>query len=235
MVKKMDGNFGNEKSFLSFAPEFEDMEIADRIKQKAHDLVMQYGIRSVSMDDIAGALGMSKKTIYQYFADKDELVEAVIKNVIEHNRDACMKDKAAAKDAIHEVFLAIEMMQEMFANMNPSIINDMEKFHPKAYAVFHEHKYNFLHKVLKENIERGIAEELYRPDIDTEVLIKARLETMLLPFNQQVYPKNKFRLIEVEIALTEHFLFGLSSAKGHKLILKYQQERIKKYGHDKRN
>lgn len=235
MAKKTDGNFGNENSFLSFASEIEDMEIADRIKQKAHDLVMQYGIRSVSMDDIASALGMSKKTIYQYFADKDELVQAVIKSVIEHNRDACMLDKATAKDAVHEVFLAIEMMQEMFANMNPSIINDMEKFHPKAYAVFHEHKYNFLHKVLKENIERGIAEELYRPGIATEVLIKARLETMLLPFNQQVYPKNKFRLIDVEIALTEHFLFGLASAKGHKLILKYQLERIKKYGHDKRN
>lgn len=231
MAKNPDGNFGNIKSFHSFAPAFlKFMEAADRIKQKAHDLVMQYGIRSVSMDDIATALGMSKKTIYQYFSDKDELVEAVIKDKIECNQADCLKDKQAARDAIHEVFLAIEMMQEMFANMNPSIISDMEKFHPKSYAIFHQHKYNFLYKVLKENIERGIAEELYRPDIDAEVLIKARLETMMLPFNQLVYPKNKYRLIDVEIALTEHFLFGLASAKGHKLILKYQQERIKKYG-----
>lgn len=234
MVKKVDGNFGNEKSFHSFALQLMTMEPADRIKQKAHDLVMQYGIRSVSMDDIAGALGMSKKTIYQYFADKDELVEAVIKDKIHENQGICLKDKATAKDAIHEVFLAIEMMQEMFANMNPSIISDMEKFHPKTYAIFHQHKYNFLFKVFSENIERGIREELYRPDIDTDILIKARLETMMLPFNQQVYPKNKYRLIDVEIALTEHFLFGLSSAKGHKLILKYQQERIKKYGHEKK-
>jgi TetR/AcrR family transcriptional regulator, cholesterol catabolism regulator len=210
------------------------METADRIKLKAHDLVMQYGIRSVSMDDIATALGMSKKTIYQYFSDKDELVEAVIKDKIKFNQAHCLKDKGSAKDAVHEVFLAIEMMQEMFANMNPSIISDMEKFHPKAYAMFHEHKYNFLYKVLKENIARGIAEELYRPGMDAEILIKARLETMFLPFNQQVYPQNKFRLVDVEIALTEHFLFGLASSKGHKLILKYQQERIKKYGHEKR-
>ena len=88
--------------------------------------------------------------------------------------------------------------------------------------------------MLKLNIARGISEELYRPDIEVEILIKARLETMMLPFNQQVYPKNKFRLVDVEIALTEHFLFGLSSAKGHKLILKYKQERIKKYEHEKR-
>lgn len=223
-----------KKVSIVLPPQLMNMEIADRIKQKAHDLLMQYGIRSVSMDDIATSLGMSKKTIYQYFSDKDELVEAVIKDKIECNQADCLKDKHTAKDAIHEVFLAIEMMQEMFANMNPSIITDMEKFHPKTYALFHQHKYNFLYKVFKENIERGMAEELYRPDINAEILIKARLETMMLPFNQLVYPKSKYRLIDVEIELTEHFLFGLASAKGHKLILKYQQERIKKNGNEKK-
>ncbi len=213
-------------------PFMTDMDTAVRIKQKAHELVMQYGIRSVSMDDIAGALGISKKTIYQYFADKDELVEAVIKDSIEDSQNCCLHDKAIAKDAIHEVFLAMEMMQEMFEEMNPSIIYDMEKFHPKAYAVFHQHKYNFLYQVLKDNLTRGIQEEIYRADINIEVLIKARLETMMLAFNQQIFPKNKFSLVEVEIHLTEHFLFGLASLKGHKLILKYQQDRTKKNSND---
>jgi AcrR family transcriptional regulator len=200
----------------------------ERIKQKAHDLVMQYGIRTVSMDDIAGALGMSKKTIYHYFADKDELVEAIIADKIKHSQDACLQDKNQAKDAIHEVFLAIEMMQEMFQNMNPAVVFDMEKFHPKAYAHFTEHKYNFLYKVLKENIERGIKEELYRTDVDADIVVKARLENLMLSFNQKIFPKNKYSLVHVETQLTEFFLFGLASQKGYKLILKYQQERIKK-------
>ncbi len=215
-------------------PIMADQETGERIKQKAHDLVMQYGIRSVSMDDIAGALGISKKTIYQYFADKDELVEAVIKYKIDENQQCCIKDKSTAKDAVHEVFLAIEMMQEMFANMNPSIIHDLEKFHLKAYAIFHEHKYNFLYKVLKENIERGIAEGMYRTDIDADIIVKARLESMMMAFNQQVFPKAKYSLVEVETRLTEHFLFGLASQKGHKIILKYQQERQKNNFNDKK-
>ncbi len=217
---------------IVLCPIFDAMEITDRIKLKAHDLVMQYGIRSVSMDDIASGLGMSKKTIYQYFTDKDELVEAVIKDVITGNQAGCIKDREQAKDAVHEVFLAMEQMQEMFADMNPSIVNDLEKFHPKAYAVFHEHKYNFLFKVLSDNISRGIREELYRDDMEVEVLIKSRLECMMLPFNQQIFPKNKYRLIDVEVALTEHFLFGLATLKGHKMIVKYQQERIKKHSND---
>ncbi len=224
--------FATQKVSIVLQPIMADTGTAARIKQKAHDLVMQYGIRSVSMDDIAGALGISKKTIYQYFADKDELVEAVIKDKIGESEDCCINDKAIAKDAIHEVFLAMEMMQEMFESMNPSIIYDMEKFHPKAYVIFHQHKYKFLYKVLKENLNRGIQEQLYRADINVEVLIKARLETMMLGFNQQIFPKNKFNLIEVETQLTEHFLFGLASQKGHKLILKYQQGRIKKNSND---
>jgi AcrR family transcriptional regulator len=212
-----------------------DTVTIDRIKLKAHNLVMQYGIRSVSMDDIAAALGMSKKTIYQYFADKDALVEAVITDKIKYNQECCLKDRSAANDAIHEVFLAIEMMQEMFQNMNPSVIHDMEKFHPKSFTIFTQHKYNFLYKILKENIERGIREEFYREDINIDIIVKARLEAMMLAFNQQVFPKNKYSLVHVETQITEHFLFGLATQKGHKLILKYQQERLKKISNDTKN
>ena len=212
-----------------------ESDTKERIKQIAHDLVMQYGIRSVSMDDIASKMGISKKTIYLYFADKDELVAAVIKDKIQFNQQCCLKDKAVAKDAVHEVFLAMQMMQEMFENMNPSIINDLEKFHPKAFATFQEHKYNFLFVTLKQNIERGIKEDLFRNDFDIDVVVKARLECMMLSFNQQVFLKLKFKLVDIETQLTEHYLFGLATLKGHKLILKYQQDRSQKMNSYEKN
>jgi TetR/AcrR family transcriptional regulator, cholesterol catabolism regulator len=189
---------------------------------------MQYGVRSITMDEIALQMGVSKKTIYQYYADKDELVDAVMVDEINFNQDCCLKDRERAKDAIHEVFLAIQMMQEMFQNMNPSILFELEKYYPRSFEKFLHHKYSFLHKVLKENIERGIKEELYRNEVDIEILVKARLESMMLPFNQQVFPKNKFSLIKVETELTTHFLYGLATLKGYKLITKYQQESINK-------
>ena len=209
------------------------METIDRIKQKAHDLVMQYGIRSVSMDDIAGALGMSKKTIYQFFADKDELVEAVIADKLHHNQLCCMQDKERAKDAVHEIFLAIEMMQEVFQEMNPAVMYDLEKFHPKAYKKILEHKYQFLYKLLSDNLQWGITDGWYREDINIDILVKARLECMLLAFNQQLFPKSRYKLVEVETQLTEQFLYGLATQKGHKLISKYQQDRLKKQRNEK--
>ncbi|MGC4100517.1 TetR/AcrR family transcriptional regulator [Ferruginibacter sp.] len=200
----------------------------DRIKQKAHDLFMQYGVRSVTMDEIAVQMGVSKKTIYQYYADKDELVDAVMVDVIKHNQDCCMKDRDSAKDAVHEVFLAIDMMQEMFQNMNPIILFELEKYYPKSFEKFKQHKYSFLYKVMRENIDRGIAEEIYRNDLDIDVLIKLRLETMMMPFNQLIFPKNKYNMLKVEIELTLNFIFGMATVKGHKLITKYQQDRTKK-------
>ncbi|MEI8060349.1 MAG: TetR/AcrR family transcriptional regulator, partial [Ferruginibacter sp.] len=143
----------------------------------------------------------------------------------------CLKDKQLAKDAIHEIFLAIEMMQEMFQNMNPSILFELEKYYPKSFERFKQHKYTFLYQVLKENLERGIAEELYRNDIDIDIMIKLRLETMIMPFNQVLFPKNKYSLIKVTTEFTTNFLFGVASVKGHKLIIKYEQERTKIYEH----
>jgi TetR/AcrR family transcriptional regulator, cholesterol catabolism regulator len=205
------------------------MEVKERIRQKAHDLFMQYGVRSVTMDDIAAALGISKKTLYQFYADKDELVEAVMGDIIEFNQSSCLRDKQTAKDAIHEVFLAIEMMQEMFRDMNPSILYELQKYHSKAFEKFLQHKHTFMYKVFVENIERGIKEELFRPDVNIEILVKTRLETIMLAFNQAVFPKSKYRLIDVETELTEHYLFSLATLKGHKQIEKYKQERTKKY------
>jgi AcrR family transcriptional regulator len=76
------------------------MEIKDRIKEKAHEMVMLYGFRSVSMDDIANALCMSKKTIYQYYADKDELVDAVVEDELSKTQHDCETCKINSKDAV---------------------------------------------------------------------------------------------------------------------------------------
>ena len=116
----------------------------------------------------------------------------------------------------------------MFQNMNPTILFELEKYYPKSFEKFKQHKYSFLYKVMKENLDRGVAEELYRDNIDTDILIKLRLETMMLPFNQSLFPKTKYSLLKVEIAFTTHFIFGLATIKGHKLITKYQQDRTKK-------
>ncbi len=208
------------------------MEMQDRILQKAADLFITYGIRSITMDEIALHLGISKKTIYQYYEDKNELVSAVIIRILDHNRSCCEGYKTKAKNAIHEVFLAMEMVQEMFENMNPSMLYDLEKYHPVAFERFKQYKNNFLSRVIKQNLEWGMKEELYRDDVNADITTIIRLETLMLPFSGHVFPRAKFNMAEVQQQLIEQFLFGIASSKGYKLILKYKEERIKNKSHE---
>ena len=188
---------------------------------------MRYGVHSVSMDDIAAQLGMSKKTLYQYYTDKEELVDVVLSALLENNRRQCLADRQKAENAIHEIFQAFDMMQEIFTNMNPSIVFDLEKYHPAVYKKFQQHKQIFLYQVIRQNLERGINEEVYRPEINVDVLTRFRIESMMLAFNSEIFPANRTQLLSIQEEILEHFLYGLSAIKGQKLIQKYKQQRKK--------
>ena len=203
------------------------MELRERILLKAHDLFHKYGIRSVTMDEIASQLGMSKKTIYQSFADKDELVDATLQQHIDSNKCRCEEDKLKAENAVHEIFLTIDMLEELLADMSPSIFYDLEKFHPKTFAKVTHHRNQYLYKVVKSNLEWGISEDLYRSEIDVEIVTKIRVETMFLPFNQILFPQNKYSLVQVEKETMELFLYGVATTKAHKMINKYKEQRFK--------
>ncbi len=211
-----------------------DTDTGLRIKQNAHELFMQYGLRSVSMDDIASSLGISKKTIYLYYADKDELVDAVVDAEFTKNERICEYDKLHSKNAIEEIFLAMDMVAEMLSSMNPSLVFDMQKYYPKAFQKFHKHKNDYLYNVIKDNIVRGINEELYRPELRVDTIARFRVESIMIPFNPEFYNKMKYNLAEIEEEFIIHFLFGMASPKGYKMIVKYQQERINKSNNAKK-
>jgi TetR/AcrR family transcriptional regulator, cholesterol catabolism regulator len=201
------------------------MDVNERIQVKAHELFMQFGIRSVSMDDIASHLGMSKKTIYQYFADKDELVDAVIQAEIQDMQSDCMDFRKEAKDAVHEIFMTMEGIVEQLRHVNPVVIYDLEKFHFEAYQKFKAHKDKFLIKVIRENLEWGVREELYRPEINIDIIAQFRVESIMMGFNISALPLGKYNLADVTREILTHFVYGIASAKGVKLIQKYNQQK----------
>ena len=201
----------------------------DRINLVAHELLLQYGIRSISMDDIAAKLGMSKKTIYQFYKDKDELVEEVIGGLIFNNQETCTADKEKADNAIHEIFIAMDLVTEIFRTMNPSVLFDLQKYHPAAFSKFLNHKNEFLLSLIRQNIQRGIDEELYRQEINLEIMSRYRVESMFMPFNPDFVKKAKASLLDIEQEIIMHFLFGLVTLKGYKMVLKYQEKRKNAY------
>lgn len=204
------------------------METQERIVIKAHELFMRYGLRSVSMDEIANHLGMSKKTIYQFYADKDALVEEAIGIEIEKSKTDCTSFQQESENAIHELLLSVGRAMELLKHMNPSLMFDLEKYHPKTYRKFLDHKNKFFYELIKNNLESGIKQELYRSDIDVEILTRFRLATIFLMFDTETFPPSKFTATQIIAEISDNFLYGLVSAKGLKLIQKYKQQRLKK-------
>ena len=196
----------------------------NRILFKARDLMTRHGVKHVTMDDIAAQLGISKKTIYQFYKDKDALVMAVVNFELEEQALKCQRTQDNADNAVHEMFMILEDIQQMFKSMNPTTMNELAKYYPEAFLRIQTHKDVFMHKIIKTNMIKGIEQGLYRKEIDPEILAIYRLETSFVPFNAQIYPFSKFDIGKVTLQIIENFIYGVMSIKGIELMEKYKQQ-----------
>ncbi len=202
----------------------EESDIKDKILKGAMELFLKYGVRSVSMDDIARHLSVSKKTIYQYFADKDDVVTLVAQNHLEKGRSEFESLREISKNAVDELVRISSCLKKDMQEMNPSLLFDLKKYHAKAWNVWLEHKYKYIHDSVVRNLLQGMEEGYYRKEIRPEVLAVVRIELVQLGFDEGAFPRDQFNLAEVQLQIFDHFIYGLLTEKGRKLYEKSKQE-----------
>jgi AcrR family transcriptional regulator len=198
------------------------MEIKERILNHSTTLFLRDGIKSVSMDDIAASMAMSKKTLYKWFENKDQIVLAVMSKHLSKAQGECTTVAAGAANAVEEMLTISRWADEQFSDIHPSIFNDLKKYHPAAWDLFGEHKNTFILDQITKILRRGMAEGLFRPDLDVEVLARLSLAQIELAFDPVLYPTSQFSPVRVNRVFDEHFLLGVASLKGHKLINAYR-------------
>jgi AcrR family transcriptional regulator len=203
------------------------MDVKERIQEKASELFRRYGVKSITMDEIASQLGISKKTIYQYFADKEELVASVMEQKIRESQDDCMSTLGVSENAIHQEFLVQDKFLEHLKELNPVAIHDMEKFHPAIFAKFSQHRNTFLREMVARNLRQGMEEGLYRADLRPDILSEFRVNSIYLSLSPDYFKGSAFGLTELQQELFVHYIFGIASEEGNKLIHRYLHERQK--------
>ncbi len=203
-------------------PHMEEINIKEKIQKGAEDLFMRYGVRSISMDDIARHLSVSKKTLYQHFADKEDIVTMTCKAHLGRHEHEFKSIQKTARNAIEELTQLSVCLKRNVQDMNPSLLFDLQKYHPKAWNVWLNHKNKFIRESVVRNLKQGIEEGYFRPEIDSEVIAAVRLELVQVAFNEEIFPSERFRLPEVQMQIFDHFVFGLVTDKGRKLYLKYK-------------
>jgi AcrR family transcriptional regulator len=194
----------------------------DRIIQGGEELFLQAGIKSVTMDDIAKHLGMSKKTIYQFFSDKNELVKALIKKKLEDDECHMQMIIQSGSNVIEEMINMMKWSEEMFSKINPIVIHDLQKYHSEAWNEFQKFKSNVVVKTLEQLLTKGIEQGYIRPDLDVKVLAKMRVSQVEMGFNASIFPIAEFNPWKVQSQMLEHFNYGVCTLKGFQLINKYK-------------
>ncbi|RZK39721.1 MAG: TetR/AcrR family transcriptional regulator [Pedobacter sp.] len=207
---------GNERRIL--------LDVKDYIITEADVLFGQYGFKSVTMDDIAKHLGISKKTIYLHFADKDELVTELLEGKLNNHSNCLVTNFEQAHDAVHEVFLGITQINDWLNTLNAKLFYDLQKYHPKAWLKFKKFKEQHLTKGVITNLNRGIKEGLYRENLNIDIIAQIRLDHGNIIFNQHdQYMMNKYSMDEVMKEVTYHFLYGICSKEGIIRINEYKE------------
>jgi len=188
--------------------------VKERILQSALNLFWRYGIKSVTMDDIARDLGISKRTIYQHFSDKEAILEQVIEGEIKSQKCELQKLDEKASNPIEQIIYASGQMRDTLANMNPTLLYDLKKYYPKAWNLFQSYKKEHLIKNIRDNLSEGIKLGFYRPDIDVEIFSLLRIEQTVMAFDPTIFPLKNFSMMHIQMQFLLHFLRGILSEKG---------------------
>ncbi len=196
------------------------VEAKEKILQGAETLFMRYGIKTITMDDIAKDLAVSKKTIYQYFPDKDALVHELMAEKLKEDERDFKAVVQKASNVIDELFGYMKLMTTIFSTVNPVVFYDMQKYHPKSWQLFEQFKTGFIYNMVEESIERGKKQGLVRTDINAKIIARLRVQEIELGFNPLIFPPDKYKILDVQLAFIEHFLYGICTLKGHKQINK---------------
>jgi AcrR family transcriptional regulator len=210
-----------KNSFLGIFSYFCRMNIdLKNVLLKARELYMKYGIKSISMDDVARELGISKKTLYQYVTDKDDLVGKFIDNEIFLRQEQICKCFRIGYNAIEELFEISMFMNRLIRDQNPATDYDLRKYYPHHYQRMVKTRREKMYNYILLNLKKGIEEGLYRDDMNKEIIAKFYLSRSENIHFNELFTVEEFTSIKLFIELLTYHIRGIATRKGINVLEK---------------
>ena len=195
-------------------------EIKNNILQKVTALFFRYGIKSVTMDDIARELGMSKKTLYQFFENKNDLITQMFQLEEERDIDITKCILAEADNAVDELMGFAKHGIDEFAKImsSPTIVYDLQKYYREIWDNFEAGINQRIYDGTKANIERGKKEGLYRLDIDADIVAKFYVRQTMSILDEDSFPVKHYNKIRLFTQYLIYHINGIATPKGKELF-----------------
>ncbi len=185
-----------------------------KILAKVRCLYLKYGIKSVTMDDVAHELGISKKTLYQYVKDKNDLVEHVVALEIEEGPMSPKNAHWENLNAIEEMLEVHKIVDRMVKTHNPSTEYDLKKYYPEEYQKIQKVRRERIYNFILNNIRKGKKEGLYREELNEEYITKLHVSRVEYAFDNDIFTTDEMSSSNLFYEVFIYHIRGIANDKG---------------------
>lgn len=193
------------------------MNINPTLLIKTEKIFLQRGFKSVTMDDIARELGISKKTLYLSFKNKPDLINQLLHAHFEREKDNCIEITQNSSNAIEQMIFIQQKNYDMLSTMNPIAMFELQKYYPQAWSFFEQYKNEFILDQILNNLEDGKKAGLYRGELKIEIISRLHLKSIDCIF--QIAMENKdMQIVDVLREYFTHYMRGICTEKGLKIL-----------------
>lgn len=190
------------------------MTALENILNGSENLFMKYGIKSITMDEIARELGISKKTLYQHVDNKADLVSKVIKSHFEGEKQFMTEIAEKSDNSVDEMIQIFRHVAQHLRRVSPTVVFDLQRYYPEAWKVQTEFKNQYIHNCISQNIERGIREGFYRKGVNIDIISKFYIHTIEVFTDPEIFPVGEYTFVEIYSQFIQYHLNGLLTDKG---------------------
>ena len=187
---------------------------------KVRELYMKFGIKSITMDDIAGEIGISKKTLYQFVTDKDELVGKFIDHEISLRQQEICNCFKVGFNAIEELFEISLFMNKLMREQNPATEHDLRKYYPHHYQKIVKARREGIYSYILLNLKKGKTEGLYRAEMNEEIIAKLYMSRSEIIHNSDLYTVEELTSVKIYGELLIYHVRGIATEKGIEVLEK---------------
>lgn len=181
---------------------------------KSCKLFQKYGIKSVSMDDIARACGISKKTLYESIKDKTDLVTKVLEQDFHNEGDVFKSHKNSKLNAVDILFIVYKNAVEFFKDFNMSMEYDLKKYYPSLYEKSKKKRRKHIYERMKKNMEQGRLEGFFRDDFNIDIIAKLHVVKVEGLIQSDIFDETDYAIVDIFRELFTHHFMAIATEKG---------------------
>lgn len=194
------------------------MDIKEKIVVSSTQLLLDFGIKGVTMDEVAASIGMSKRTLYEHFKDKKELIEACVENILQQQKHTENTIMDSSTTIFEELFMLFKHIDGEF-NKRGKMAFEIKKYYPDIYDKTYTNHYNASYNRMREWLRKGVKQQLILPDIDIDLTVYVMTEIINnLALRPERITTTNLSFIDSFKYIIIYFFRGISTNKGVELI-----------------